>query len=67
MFLQGKKTVVGRINSKGKDLEAQVGLAQKGLDDCPGDFGMKIVGRTCWTEGQKHACDQPRALCPLRS
>lgn len=56
MFLQGKKTVVGRINSKCKGLEAQVGLAQKGLDGCPGDLGKKRIGRTRWTEGRTETC-----------
>lgn len=56
MFLQGKKTVVGRIYSKCKGLEAQVGLAQKGLDDCPGDLGKKRIGRTRWTEGRTETC-----------
>ena len=56
MFLQGKKTVVGRINSKCKGLEAQVGLAQKALDGCPGDLGKKRIGRTRWTEGRIETC-----------
>lgn len=56
MFLQGKKTVVGRINSKCKGLEAQVGLAQKALDDCPEDLGKKRIGRTRWTEGRTETC-----------
>lgn len=47
----GKKTVVGRINSKCKGLEAQVGLAQKGLDDCPGDLGKKRIEKDTLDRG----------------
>lgn len=56
MILQGRKTVIGRINSKCKGPEAQVGLAQKGLDDCPRDLGKKRIGRTRWTEGRTETC-----------
>lgn len=56
MFLQKKKTVVGRINSKCKGPEAQVGLAQMGLDHRPGDLGKKRIGRTRWTEGRTEMC-----------
>lgn len=56
MFLQKKKTVVGRINSKCKGPEAQVGLAQMGLDHRPGDLGKKRIRRTRWTEGRTEMC-----------